>query len=68
MKTATWMKKFKTVIATKEKSAGNESVGTMWNETRSFDINTPLSEVMEWGANADGKLILTFDESSEIDS
>jgi len=66
MKTATWNKKFKTVIATKEKSAGNESVGSMWNETKSFDITTPILEIMEWGADADGKLILTYDESSEV--
>ena len=51
------------VIATKEKSAGNETVGTMWIETKSFDANTPVKDIMIWGSDADGKLILTFDEN-----
>ena len=66
MKTPRFNKKFRTIIATKEMSAGNESVGSMWNETKSFSDDTPLSEVMEWGESASGKLILTYDESSEI--
>lgn len=56
-------KNYKRVIATKERSAGNEAVGNMWNETRSFDKETPISEILEWANDADGKLIITIDEN-----
>ncbi len=40
------------IIAMLERSAGNESVGSMWTETKSFDWDTPISEVMEWAVSA----------------
>jgi hypothetical protein len=61
------MKKFKTytkIIAIKERSAGNDSVGDMWIETKSFDVATPVKEIMDWANDCSGKLILTIDESS----
>ena len=36
------------IVAIKDMSAGNESVGEMWKETKIFDGNQPLSVVMEW--------------------
>lgn len=36
------------IIAMLERSAGNESVGQMWTETKSFDDNAPISDVIEW--------------------
>ena len=51
------------VIATKEKSGGNDTVGDMWIETKTFDPETPVQEIMLWGADATGKLSLTFDEN-----
>lgn len=59
-------KEYKKVIATKEMSAGNESVGDMWIETASFDKNTKVSEIVEWAKNAGGKLIITIDEGSAL--
>jgi nitrous oxidase accessory protein NosD len=56
--------KYQRIIATKEKSAGNESVGSMWSETKSFDRETPISSIIEWAENADGKLIITIDEDT----
>ena len=61
------MKKFKTytkIIAIKERSAGNDSVGDMWIETKSFDVATPVKEIMDWANDCSDKLILTIDESS----
>lgn len=61
------MKKFKTytkIIAIKERSAGNDLVGDMWIETKSFDVATPVKEIMYWANDCSGKLILTIDESS----
>lgn len=52
------------IITSKEKSAGNESVGSMWIETKSFPKETPVKDVIEWGSDADGKLIITIDEGS----
>lgn len=57
-------KNFSKVIAVKEKSAGNEQVGDMWIETKSFDVNTPVKDILDWAKDCTGKLILTIDESS----
>ena len=57
--------RYSRIIATQEKSTGNESVGTMWNETKTFSDDTPIREIMDWAAQCDGKLIITWDESTE---
>ncbi len=36
------------IVATIEMSAGNESVGEMWEETKIFSIKSSLEEVMVW--------------------
>lgn len=51
------------VIAIKEKSAGNDSVGDMWLETKSFTPNTPISEIIAWQGVRGGKLIITVDDT-----
>ena len=33
-------------------------------ETKSFDVATPVKEIMDWANDCSGKLILTIDESS----
>lgn len=49
------------IVAIKERSAGNESVGDMWLETKIFEPTTPASEIVKWGngLSMSGKLILT---------
>ena len=54
--------KYKKVIAIKEQSAGNESVGDMWLETKSFSKDTPIHEIISWASGASGKLIITIDQ------
>jgi hypothetical protein len=53
------------VIIIKEKSNGNESVGDMWLETKSFDLNDTLEEVLKWHSPKNGKLIISIDDSTE---
>ena len=53
------------VIIIKEKSNGNDSVGDMWLETKSFDGEDKLSDVLKWHGAKNGKLIITVDASSE---
>ena len=36
------------IVAIKDMSAGNDTVGEMWQETRIFDSEAPLSAVMDW--------------------
>jgi len=36
------------IIAIKDMSAGNDTVGEMWKETQIFDEKTTLGEVMQW--------------------
>ena len=57
-------KNYERIIANSERSAGNESVGEMWIETKSFDKSTPVSEIIEWGKKTNGKLHLTIDEGT----
>jgi len=40
------------IIAIKECSAGNESVGEMWKETKIFGDSNTLKEVMQWIHNS----------------
>ncbi|KKL57463.1 hypothetical protein LCGC14_2235210 [marine sediment metagenome] len=35
-------------VIIKDMSAGNESVGEMWQETKIFDGENTLNEVMDW--------------------
>jgi len=61
--------KYTRVIAIKEKSSGNESVGNMWVETKTFPKDTPISEIIKWAKDCCGKLTITIDESdTEEDS
>lgn len=36
------------IIAIKDMSSGNETVGEMWKETKTFDSDEPLINVMKW--------------------
>jgi hypothetical protein len=53
------------IVAVKEKSAGNESVGEMWLETGIFDESTPVGDIIKWSQNGrmryndGGRLIIT---------
>lgn len=55
---------YERIIAHSERSAGNESVGEMWVETKSFKKSTPVSKIIEWGKSTGGKLHLTIDEDT----
>jgi len=59
-------RKYTSVIAVKQMSAGNAEVGDVWIETKSFPDDTPIRTIMEWAENCSGKLILTWDEATEI--
>ena len=65
------MKQFKDyerIIAVKEKSNGNESVGDMWIETKTFSKHTAISLIMDWAKDCSGKLTITVDEADADDS
>lgn len=49
-----------------EKSTGNESVGSMWMETKTFGEKATLREVADWalGIGVSGKIILIPDHSA----
>ena len=38
------------IIAIIKRAIGNDSVGEIWNETATFDINTPVSEIFLWAS------------------
>ena len=59
---------YKRVIAIQERSAGNETIGDMWLETKSFDKSTPISEIINWASTCTGKLIITIDEAEVKES
>ena len=39
------------IVAIKERSEGNESVGTMWLDTKIFSPETPVSEILSWAVS-----------------
>jgi hypothetical protein len=36
------------IVVIKDMSAGNESVGEMWQETKIFEPEQPISDVLKW--------------------
>ena len=56
------------VIATAQRSGGNETVGDMWDETRTFPPTATAQEIMDWAASVQisGKLTLTPDLATLI--
>ena len=59
----------KKVVAVKEKSAGNESVGDVWLETRIFDELTPVGDIVRWSQGGQmeprngGRLMITVPDT-----
>ena len=61
------------IIAILEMSAGNGIVGEMWKETKSFDENTPVGEIIDWATEPGkryqspfrGNLTITVDQATE---
>jgi len=59
------------IVAVKEKSAGNESIGDMWLETKIFKESTPVIEIIKWSQNGraesrnGGRLIITVPDSED---
>jgi len=57
-------KDYKRVVAIQERSAGNDSVGDMWLDTKTFDKSTKVEDIIEWAKSCSGKLIITIDEDT----
>ena len=55
---------YQRIIATKEMANGNDSIGSMWNETKSFDKSVPIEDIVKWADGCCGKLIITLDEDT----
>ena len=53
------------VVAIKDMSAGNETVGDAWNETKIFTGQTTLLEVMQW-VGAKKRVVLSVPDGDEI--
>jgi len=51
------------IVAIKDMSAENDSVGGMWQETKIFDWDVSLLEVMQWVGTIKKKVILTIPEN-----
>lgn len=52
------------IVAIKERSAGNDTVGDMWLETKIFSQDTPVGDILFWAnkKSTSGKLIITKPE------
>lgn len=52
------------IVAIKDMSAGNETVGEMWQETKIFNSDNTLFEVMRWvGTNK--KVVLSIPDDDQ---
>lgn len=47
------------IVAIKDESAGNESVGEMWQETKIFESADTLEAVMKWVGRRKKRVQLT---------
>ena len=53
------------IVAVKEKSAGNETIGDMWLETKIFDEKISVGDIIRWSQDGrmdsrnGGRLIIT---------
>ena len=54
------------IVAIKDMSAGNDTVGDMWQETRIFDSNEPILNVMDWVGTSKKRVTLTIPTESEM--
>lgn len=52
------------IVAMKKMADGNESVGTMWTETKVFEETATLKEVLMWGGNL-GKRDIVITKADE---
>ena len=50
------------VIAVKERASGNDSIGTEWVETKSFELDTPIEKILAWAGDHKGRLMISYDE------
>jgi len=54
------------IVAVKEMSAGNESVGSMWKETKIFPFDATVFDIMRW-AGLKVNVVLTIPENCKED-
>lgn len=55
------------VIAIKEMSDGNATVGEMWKETKIFEGTATLEEVLRWVGTRRKNAILTIPEGENLE-
>jgi len=56
------------IVAIGKKSGGNETVGDMWTEAKSFTKSTPVDEIIQWAKERDigGDLTIVISEPEKL--
>lgn len=54
------------IVAIKDMSAGNDTVGEMWQETKIFDGDAPIKDVLQW-AGLKRRVTITLPDGEELD-
>ena len=55
------------IVAIKDMSAGNSTIGEMWQETKVFDHQDRLIDVMAWACTQKKKVTLTIPDNYDQD-
>lgn len=55
------------IIAIKDMSAGNDTVGEAWQETKIFDANESILQVMHWVQSTKKKVTLSIPEDDQAE-
>jgi len=55
------------IVAIKDMSAGNETVGEAWQETKIFDSNDSILQVMHWVQSTKKKVTLSIPEDDHVE-
>lgn len=54
------------VVAIKDMASGNETVGTMWQETKIFNHNARLIDVLRWVGDRTTRVVLTIPDGDSL--
>ena len=55
------------IVAIKDMSAGNDTVGEAWQETKIFDSNDSILQVMRWVQSTKKKVTLSIPEDDQAE-
>ena len=54
------------IVAIKDMCSGNETIGEMWQETKIFDANQPIKDVLVWAGERRKRVVVTLPDGEQL--